>query len=295
MIISIIMSVHNEELYIRNSIESILKQKYKDFELIIVDDGSTDKTSEIISVYLKDPRIKFIKNRKIGKVEAFNIGFNNSKGHYICFFHGDDIMTNDSIVSRFNKIKKYSNIPVAIAGKLKTISNTKKFDGIIIPRSNYATFSGQSIMFNRLLGNKIFPIPKNLPNEDYWMRLHIESFAQKILHSKEIVALYRIHENNSFLSTDTIMNFNQKNEKIHERRIKVGREFLNKYKDDLNKHFFENLTNYIKAEEYRYNGNFLKLLFCNLKLKKKINFIIESNYIFYKIKNIYPRFFIGRG
>tara|TARA_Y100001970_G_scaffold88847_3_gene112154 strand:+ start:6187 stop:7074 length:888 start_codon:yes stop_codon:yes gene_type:complete len=295
MILSIIMAVYNEESYIRESINSILSQQHEDFELIIVDDGSTDKTAGYIENYLEDQRIKYINEGKIGKVEAFNIGFKESKGQFICFFHGDDIMTSKSIVSRLDYIKSIHDKPVAVAGKLKTISNIKKFDSILIPKGKHATFSGQSIMFSRILGDLIFPIPKSLPNEDYWMRLHIDVFSEKIFHTREIVALYRIHENNSFLSSDTINNFNKKSEKIHVRRIQVASAFLGQYKKELSKDFIKKIEIEIKAENYRYNGRIIKLFFSSLSLKRKLSFIIESNRFFYKIKNIYPNFFIGWG
>ena len=295
MNLSIIMAIYNEEAYIKESIDSILSQDYEDFELIIIDDGSTDNSADYIKKYLTDNRIKYINNGKIGKVEAFNIGFKECQGHFICFFHGDDIMTSNSIVSRLAYIKTIHNEPVAVAGKLKTISKTKKFDSIIIPKGKRATFSGQSIMFNRILGDLIFPIPKSLPNEDYWMRLHIDILAKQKFHVNQIIALYRIHENNSFLNTETINDFNQKSQKIHERRIKVASAFLDQYKTKLPKNITLKIKSEIQAEIYRYNGQWCKIFFSDIKLKRKLSFIIESNRFLYRIKNTFSRFFMGLG
>ena len=78
------MPIFNVEQYIDSAITSILNQQHNDFELIIINDGSTDDTSEIINNY-KDPRIKIIEPGKIGKNPAFNLAFKNSNGKYICF------------------------------------------------------------------------------------------------------------------------------------------------------------------------------------------------------------------
>jgi len=72
--ISVIMSVYNGEKYLREAIESILNQTFRDFEFIIINDGSTDKTSEILSSY-NDPRIVIINNkRNIGLTKSLNKG-----------------------------------------------------------------------------------------------------------------------------------------------------------------------------------------------------------------------------
>lgn len=90
--VSVIMPVYNEEKYISNAIDSILIQTYKNWELIIVNDGSTDRTEKIVKQYT-DTRIKYYSygsNRK--KAYASNIGLAKAQGEYIVCFDGDDIM-----------------------------------------------------------------------------------------------------------------------------------------------------------------------------------------------------------
>ncbi|TCD07736.1 glycosyltransferase family 2 protein [Pedobacter frigidisoli] len=89
-LISIIMPAFNAELFIAESIISVINQTYKDWELIIVDDGSKDKTKYIITSFLKDSRIKYLyqENGKQGK--ARNLGLEISKGAYISFLDADD-------------------------------------------------------------------------------------------------------------------------------------------------------------------------------------------------------------
>ena len=89
--ISVIMSVYNGEKYLREAIESILNQTFRDFEFIIINDGSTDKTSEILSSY-NDPRIVIINNkRNIGLTKSLNKGLKMVKGEYIARQDADDV------------------------------------------------------------------------------------------------------------------------------------------------------------------------------------------------------------
>ena len=185
------MPVYNAEDFIKESIESIINQDHQDFELIIVNDGSTDKTHEYIKAYLKDPRLKYFDVGRVGKIKAFNIGYNYANCDFVCFFHGDDVMTEKAISARLNPLVKNSKKLVACAAKLKTKSNYKKYDSIIMPKGNRGSLSGQAVMYKKPLLDLIFPIPENLPNEDFWMRLHIEYFADKLINVSDIIADYR--------------------------------------------------------------------------------------------------------
>jgi len=89
-LISIIMPAYNAEKYIAESIESVIKQTYQNWELIIIDDGSTDRTAEMVNNFKSDRRIKYFyqSNGKQGK--ARNLGIKKSTGEYIAFLDADD-------------------------------------------------------------------------------------------------------------------------------------------------------------------------------------------------------------
>ena len=89
--LSIVMPFYNTENFIKETIESLLNQTFKDFELIVVDDGSTDKSPEIISSF-KDPRIKLIQNeQRKGIVYSRNKGLSEANGEFYAPFDSDDI------------------------------------------------------------------------------------------------------------------------------------------------------------------------------------------------------------
>ena len=295
MIISIIMPVYNEEKFIQESIESILNQAYKEFELIVINDGSSDNTFEKIEPFLKDKRIKYYDTGKIGKVEAFNFGFSESVGDYICLFAGDDIMLENSLLYRFESLIKNREELSVSCGKLITMSENRKLDSIVMPKGSKGNLSGGGVMFNRAFGNYMFPIPDELPNEDLWIRLHIKYFAKVITHIPKVIVKYRIHKDNSYLNINSFKDFKSKSEKVHNRVYNAHKFFLKKHDNLLSYQDRLKIKNILIAEQYRYNGKWVNILFVRMPIIEKIKLILESNNYFFKIKNIFSRFLMGRG
>jgi len=88
--ISVVMSVYNEEHFIQRAVDSILNQTYRNFEFIIINDGSTDSTGEILESY-NDSRIHLIHQENLGLTESLNKGIRLAKGEFIARMDGDDI------------------------------------------------------------------------------------------------------------------------------------------------------------------------------------------------------------
>lgn len=102
-LISIIMPVFNAENYINTSVESVINQSHKEWELLIINDGSKDDSDRIISGF-RDPRIKYFPQRiNSGVSAARNIGLRNMSGDYFCFLDADDYMPPGSLENRYKK------------------------------------------------------------------------------------------------------------------------------------------------------------------------------------------------
>lgn len=96
ILVSIIIPVYNVENFLQKCLESILKQTYTHFELVLVDDGSTDKSGEICDIYAKlDNRIHVIHSKNQGVSHARNLGIEACNGDWICFVDSDDEVTNN--------------------------------------------------------------------------------------------------------------------------------------------------------------------------------------------------------
>src|SRR5690554_3761048 len=104
--ISIIMPAYNAENTIKESIQSVIKQTYANWELIIIDDCSQDGTIEIITRFLHDKRITLLKNKEnSGVAKTRNIGIKSAKYEYIAFLDSDDIWANNKLEKQVEVIK----------------------------------------------------------------------------------------------------------------------------------------------------------------------------------------------
>lgn len=200
-VISVLMPVYNAELYIKEAIESILNQSFTDFEFLIYNDGSTDKTDEIISGF-NDARIVYKKVEiNAGYISLLNEGLDIAKGKYIARMDSDDI----ALPNRFEEQFKYleSNLDVGICGswiefigKMSGLNKSSEtFDEI-----QYSLFFGcplthPSIMMRRDLIKKY-----NLKyNQEYYYAEDHYFFAQASLNFKLtniplVLLKYRIHD-----------------------------------------------------------------------------------------------------
>ena len=108
--ISILMTVFNHQKYVRSSINSILKQSFKNYEFVIIDNGSTDLSKNIIKK-IKDKRIRFYFLKKnIGRTNCLNFGLSKCKCKYVAILDSDDISRKDRLKIQFNYLEKNKNI-----------------------------------------------------------------------------------------------------------------------------------------------------------------------------------------
>ncbi len=143
------MAVYNGEAYLRECIESVLDQTYKDFEFLIIDDASTDITRAIIKSY-KDSRIRLIENsRNLSQVVSLNIGLEDAKGNFIARIDADDVMFPNRLERQLNFLN--SKADVALVGSWADAIDEK---GDIITRSKLP-MRNEEIIVGILIGEFI--------------------------------------------------------------------------------------------------------------------------------------------
>ncbi|MFB9864459.1 glycosyltransferase family 2 protein [Rufibacter immobilis] len=108
------MPVYNASEFLRAAIQSLLNQTYPNWELIAVDDGSTDNSWDILKSYT-DPRIKIYQRPNGGQSAATNTGLDYAKGEYIQFFDADDLMDSRKIEIQINAIREHGEDTIAVA------------------------------------------------------------------------------------------------------------------------------------------------------------------------------------
>lgn len=128
---SIIIPTYNRAYVILKAINSIINQSFKDWELIVVDDGSSDNTKELIEK-INNPEIKYVHQTNQERSAARNNGINHARGEYICFLDSDDEYFLDYLELLFNELNRL-NCPKALIKSIPFIQFdnglTKKFDG----------------------------------------------------------------------------------------------------------------------------------------------------------------------
>ena len=102
------MAAYNACQYLNTSINSILDQSYEDWELLIINDGSTDETEKFIKKF-RDPRLKYFYQKNQGVSMARNVGLRHMSGEFFCFLDADDYLTPESLSSRLEILEKKQN------------------------------------------------------------------------------------------------------------------------------------------------------------------------------------------
>lgn len=196
-LVSIIMPSYNTGQFIKESIESVLAQSYQNWELIIVDDCSTDNTDEIVNQYLIDKRIRYIKNPKnCGAAVSRNHALREANGKWIAFLDSDDLWEPDKLQKQILFMKtngyhfsytNYIEIDEASKANGKIVTGPKRISkhGMY----NYCWIGSPTVMFDaEKIG--LIQIADIKKNNDYAMWLKISQKANCYL-LDETLAKYR--------------------------------------------------------------------------------------------------------
>lgn len=197
--LSIILPVYNVEKYLEKCLDSMLLQKFQDFELIIVNDGTKDSSEQIIYKYLQNPeyakKIVYLKKENGGLSDARNYGYMHAKGSYIAFFDSDDYINSEMYYNLMKKTEKYpydivaTNLYMQYPDKdIKVTSNVKgDFETIDIDTRKRLFKELYIAVHNKIykkeLLDKVFKVPfvKGMYYEDivftYKLVCNIESIA----------------------------------------------------------------------------------------------------------------------
>ena len=198
IIVSVIVPVYNAEAYLRTTIDSILGQTFKSFELILVDDGSSDKSGVICDEYaIADERVIVIHKQNGGVSDARNLGIEHARGEFIEFVDNDDYVFPDFLQTMVEEIGKYDllqstplsgtrhNIKLcnrALLDNSKTISCIKGENGAVmfpqIDESNMATIWNQ--LYKKTLIDKGHIRFRHIQSEDELFSYEYMSHANSI-------------------------------------------------------------------------------------------------------------------
>ena len=196
-LVSIIMPSYNTASFIAESIQSVLAQSYKDWELIIVDDCSPDNTDQVVKPYLSDERIMYLKNEKnSGAAVSRNRALREAKGKWIAFLDSDDLWMPDKLKKQISFMEKndyhfsytnYAEIDTEDHSNGITVTGPKRITKIGM--YNYCWPGCLTVMYDKdVVG--LIQIADIKKNNDYAMWLKVCQKADCYLLDEEL-ALYR--------------------------------------------------------------------------------------------------------
>jgi len=206
-LISIVIVTYNREKLLIKAIDSVLGQKFSDFELIIIDDSSTDNTENTVKKYLVDQRVKYIKIAKSKSIsQVRNAAWPYVSGKYVAVLDSDDIWCDDSKLSKqFNFLEKNPDFAVVGSGAALINSNDQVLEYVKKPESDSEIrkdffvknpFFHSSVMFRFELIKKNGGYDEKIKfgeDLDLWLRLGKEG---KFYNFPEAMIKYRIHDDN---------------------------------------------------------------------------------------------------
>lgn len=244
MKISVVTASYNYQDYIQEAIQSVLNQTYQDWEMIIVDDCSTDNSVDVIKSF-KDDRIKlFVNEKNLGLKETVKRGIEKATGEWIVFLESDDILTPDNIEKKVTIAKKHPEVNLIFNdceffGDNYTVHNFSialRKTRILLRKKVYP----QNMFYNFYLSNKIFTfsavmarkkdllkITFNPPIDsllDWWLWVQM-AYLGKFYYISEPLTKWRLH-------TDSYIYKSNHNSPI-QLQMKIYFEMFKRYKNYL--------------------------------------------------------------
>lgn len=200
-LVSVIITCYNQGEYLARAIESVLLQSYKQVEIIVVDDGSTDNTKSVSDKY---PDVKYIYQANQGLAAARNTGIDNSQGDYLVFLDADDWLLNDALLINLKHLKRNKAAALVSGEHIKVNKNEKilYISKKIVKDNHYCHllqgdyFQMHATVMYRRWVYEIFRFDSSFnPCEDYNLILRVcRKFP--ILHHNKLIAVYYKHEQN---------------------------------------------------------------------------------------------------
>lgn len=316
--ISIIVPIFNVEAWLSRCLNSIYQQTYRNFEVLLIDDGSTDNSSGICINFLKkDSRFKYFRKKNGGLSDARNYGLDRAKGKYIIFIDSDDYIEPEYVKTLYSNIQN-TNADVAICGFNRVNENGKLIDSNNLYITNKELLNGEEVIelsfdnknngwalacaWNKIYNKKLFNdnlrFEKNRYYEDGYIFPHLFLRVKKavIIHQ----SLYNyVQRNNSIMHSNMnikkitddnysmiswIELFKNVNSKLYLLSIRKYKNWiLTKWCENRELLIDNNLENSFQKQYRKYAK-----IDCpdNLKLKIKDKIASVNLDIFYFIKNI---------
>lgn len=264
--VSIVLPVYNGEKYISESIGSVLNQTYSNWELIIINDCSTDNTLDIVNKYAgSDSRINvFTNDRNLKLPKSLNAGFSHAKGEYYTWTSDDNIFRENAIQTMVEYLDRENDTDMVYCdyslissdGEIKSRLNLMDPKYLLI-----GNIIGACFMYRRSIADSIGEYDTNLflaEDYDYWVRIFLNG---KLKHINSDLYLYREHEGSL---TET------KKKYVNEQTYKaLEKSFLPLYNRAIDEGLVNGLFDHIMSRAEEHSEQTFRML---IKINKKYRY-----------------------
>lgn len=248
-LVSVIIPVYNVKEYLTECLESVLNQSYSNLEVILINDGSTDKSGEICDYYEKtDERIKVIHKRNGGLSDARNIGLDNCAGKFICFVDSDDYIHRDFIKVLYESLKT-NKVDISLSS-FSSVKLSDKIDFKEFKRMSFEEFFFEikSLPIKIIVCNKLY-------KKEIWDKVRFENCK---LH-EDVYAFLKTTYNRTFVYTPQELYF------YRERKGSITNMPSEKSFIDSTEGFME-ILNFFERNDRKYSKVILnELIYLNVR------------------------------
>lgn len=265
MLFSIIVPVYNVERYIGKCINSIIVQTYQEWELLLIDDGSTDKSADICQYYaLRDERIHLYKKENTGQADCRNIGTERARGDYLLFVDSDDYIDSHSLEYAYNACIRCPNVEVILSEGMYEVFGKKEIPQLFWCAKNCQGLTGREALLHTMpisanwspcgkvyqtiyWRNRRFAFLKNRLAEDFELIDRVVLEAKCVVMISSFYYYRRFRENstmtrpNKKLKQDELLNFASWERYFKENHIEEDVELINCFRSRFASSFCHNI------------------------------------------------------
>ncbi len=281
-LVSIIIPTHNRSKYLSEAIDSVLTQTCRDFEVIVVDDGSTDDTKKTVEAYIVEHsgKFRYFYQENKGVCAARNKGIQEANGHYVAFLDSDDIWMPNKLEVYLKHFAQNSEVCFIESRMFVIDKNGRMIPNRLKPQGNPG-HDLKSFVEKGTCPTSTFMVKKeilkNIKFDESLRKLTDTDFSlsiakdYKVLNIDEIVSIYRDHDDNSF--ADKVVSYDS--------QVRFWQKVISKYGDKADLKFCQKKiarNTYLLAKAYCDKKNY-RQCFQNICISLKNNFVIGTDFL----------------
>lgn len=278
---SVIVPIYKVEKYLKKCIDSILNQKYNNFELILVDDGSPDKCPQICDEYAKkDKRVKVVHKENGGLVSARNVGISVASGEYILYVDGDDWILPELLEDMNEIVAKNKNVDMVIFNLEKLFKNKVEIIPFYVDNGIYNKKRLEEEIYPYLMYDKrksfckgiVFPAACNkLYKRELLVKHHCENEQIKMGEDNAFVFECLLYSKNVYFVNKVYYEYNQLNETSFSNSYDQNRFYNNRILTQYMESRIGNLSEEMKIQMNAFKAYWLIMaIFHEVKSKRKL-------------------------